>query len=188
MKKLKHSNVVKFLGSKDLGAFTYIALELCSGSLADVIRANPNGLINGDLVQMMMDLVLGFGYLVDSGVHHGDIKPHNILVDANGLHKFADFGLSQMFEAGINVDGPTGTPEYSHPFVYELLCWARLHPGSDRPHRSYPPTVDLWSLAATFYHAANGTRPFVSLSTQTMFKVRCVSLIDLELVFHYNHF
>ena len=77
---------------------------------------------------------------------HRDIKPHNVLVDAEGRVKVTDFGIaragtSQMTEAGSIV----GTAQYLSPEQ------AR---GTDVDQRS-----DLYSLGIVLYELLTGTRP-----------------------------
>ena len=78
---------------------------------------------------------------------HRDIKPHNVLVDADGRVKVTDFGIaragaSQMTEAGSIV----GTAQYLSPEQ------AR---GTDVDQRS-----DLYSLGIVLYELLTGTLPF----------------------------
>jgi beta-lactam-binding protein with PASTA domain len=81
------------------------------------------------------------------GIVHRDIKPHNVLVDAEGRVKVTDFGIaragtSQMTEAGSIV----GTAQYLSPEQ------AR---GTGVDQRS-----DLYSLGIVLYELLTGTLPF----------------------------
>lgn len=169
---LKHPNVVELIETKKERGYTFMAMELSSGSLHDAIKTNKNGLPEYELVKLMMDIVLGFGYLVDQQVYHGDIKPHNILIDSKGNYKMADFGLSKIVQNGQELFEIGGSREYCHPILFELLCWKRLHPGTKRPDgQTWPATVDIWSLAVTLFESANGSKPFVAKSPEKLYQV-----------------
>src|SRR5262249_32949315 len=81
------------------------------------------------------------------GLVHRDIKPHNILVDAEGRLKVTDFGIarsgpSQMTEAGSII----GTAQYLSPEQ------ARGAPVDQRS--------DLYSVGIVLYELLTGAVPF----------------------------
>lgn len=95
--KLQHANVVKLIYTKMERNFAYMILELCLGSLRNVIRGERDGLADYEMVKLLTDTTHGFDYLVERRVYHGDIKPENVLMDTNGNYKFADFGFYRRF-------------------------------------------------------------------------------------------
>lgn len=79
----------------------------------------------------------------ERGVPHRDVKPENILVQADGTGKLADFGVVVHAEApGV----PAGTPAYMSP---EL--WTH--------HRAGPP-ADLYAAACVLFEAVRGRPPY----------------------------
>lgn len=82
------------------------------------------------------------------GVVHRDVKPANVMVDADGRAKLTDFGVAtlrdqpQLTAAGQVI----GSPAYMAP---EQARDGTASPGSD-----------LWSLGATLYFAVEGHPPF----------------------------
>jgi serine/threonine protein kinase len=81
-----------------------------------------------------------------AGVLHRDIKPENIILTANG-GKIADFGIARVPDSTLTRDGGLlGTPAYSAP---ECIKRGEFSPKSDQ-----------FSMAATFYEALSGHRPF----------------------------
>jgi len=81
------------------------------------------------------------------GVVHRDVKPANIMVEAGDRVKLTDFGIAHgLDDPRLTRSGVMGTQAYLAP---ELFEGAQI-----------TPAVDMWSLGATLYHAAEGTGAF----------------------------
>lgn len=88
------------------------------------------------------------------GVHHRDVNPANILIDADGRARLADFGISTLGELDT---GTTTASAFSPPYASP----ERLEGRSDvDPVRS-----DIYSLAATTWAAIDGEAPFGTSTT-----------------------
>lgn len=177
LRMLDHVNVVKFFGSKPCGlkrGYTLMALELCSRSLHDHLhRSYPQGLPEFEIVQLISDFLHGYSHLIDRGVLHGDIKSANILVDLQGNYKIADFGLAQHMPENGKLSQISGSYDHCHPVIFEQLYWRIIHPQTSRPNnRMWPASIDIWSIAVTFFEAATGSLPFVADTTLMMYWVR----------------
>src|SRR5207249_6730509 len=69
-------------------------------------------------VQLMAKLARTVHYAHERGILHRDIKPGNILLDAEGEPHLTDFGLARLIEAESTVTRTTeslGTPSYMSP-------------------------------------------------------------------------
>lgn len=94
------------------------------------------------------ELLLAIGHLHKRGIIYRDLKPENVLIDADGHVKLGDFGLAK---AGIwhPWEGATsmcGTPEYMAP---EVLQQAGHGLG-----------VDYWGLGMLVYEMMTGLPPW----------------------------
>ena len=92
------------------------------------------------LRQHFRECISGLFYLHNVvKVVHLDIKPENILVDKDGVSKFADFGVSRFFDKKTEwLSSVSGTRTYHAP---ESFTQTRFR---GRP-------LDIWALGVTFY-------------------------------------
>jgi O-acetyl-ADP-ribose deacetylase (regulator of RNase III) len=113
--------------------------------------ADQGGRLREDMALPWMRQVCG-GMVAaeDQGVIHRDLKPTNILIDAQGHARVADFGLARGPEppSDLSHTGDVmGTPYYMAPEQAE-------------DPRSVDIRADIYSFGATFYHALTGRPPF----------------------------
>jgi len=86
--------------------------------------------------ELLRQMLEGLHYLHHRGILHRDIKGSNILLDADGQLKLADFGLARLYHkhrANLDYTNRVITLWYRPP---ELLLGAT----------AYGPAVDIWSI------------------------------------------
>jgi eukaryotic-like serine/threonine-protein kinase len=144
---LSHPNIVSIYDRGEAEGTYYIAMEYLDGrSLKELILSRGPAPLNV-AIEYVRQILSALRFAHRHGIVHRDIKPHNVLVDADGRVKVTDFGIaragaSQMTEAGSIV----GTAQYLSPEQ------AR---GTNVDQRS-----DLYSLGIVFYELITGTLPF----------------------------
>merc|ERR1712137_1089482 len=136
LKKLKHENIVKYLGYSKTKEFLNIVLEYVeNGSLASIVKsigAFPESLVRVYITQVLQGLL----YLHEQGVVHRDIKGANILSTKKGHVKLADFGVAQeQISAQEEINSVVGTPYWMAPEIIELA--------------GASPLSDIWSVGCT---------------------------------------
>ena len=86
------------------------------------------------------------------GVIHGDVKPANMLITADGKVKLMDFGMARVAKRDAGDSPLLGTPAYWCP---EQIM------GRPQDARS-----DIFSLGVVLYEMVTGTKPFAADSLQ----------------------
>jgi serine/threonine-protein kinase len=148
---LSHPNIVSIYDRGEAEGTYYIAMEYLDGrSLKELVVAR-GPLPIGDAIQFTRQVLGALRFAHRKGVVHRDIKPHNVMADADGRLKVTDFGIaragvSQMTEAGSII----GTAQYLSPEQ------AR---GAGVDQRS-----DLYSVGIVLYELLTGEVPFTGES------------------------
>ncbi|XP_078672960.1 uncharacterized protein LOC144912063 [Branchiostoma floridae x Branchiostoma belcheri] len=133
MRKLRHKNIVEFLGSAlqmapNGSARFVMVLELCKSTLREVFFKNPQncpgkqkrysaeqGTALNYASKMAAQLADGLRYIHGCGYVHRDLKLENVLVTADDVVKLCDVGLTKAVE---KVTGTLcGTILYAAPEV-----------------------------------------------------------------------
>jgi len=128
---LSHPNIVSIYDRGEAEGTYYIAMEYLDGrSLKELIISRGPAPLNV-AIEYVRQILSALRFAHRHGIVHRDIKPHNVLVDAEGRVKVTDFGIaragaSQMTEAGSIV----GTAQYLSP---EQAREARGRPAARPP-------------------------------------------------------
>jgi hypothetical protein len=115
-----HPNIATMHDVVSRAGSSLIVAEYVDGpSLAE--RVEDGGPLPVDELFGVLDGILsGLEAVHDRDVVHGDLKPANVLIDAAGTPKIADFGTSRLADGGTRHAGnggpaPEGTPAYMAP-------------------------------------------------------------------------
>jgi serine/threonine-protein kinase len=150
--RLSHPNTVRVYdaGEDRVGdrEVSYIVMEYVPGGDFKGLIDRTGPLPEVTLGRLGADVVSGLAHAHEQGIIHRDVKPRNILLDAHGNPKLADFGIARAFDSTHETHPGSylGTAAYSSP---EQLKGERVTTRSD-----------VYSFGATLYHAAVGRRPF----------------------------
>ena len=149
-----HPKLCLFLGASVKEPLTLVN-ELMSGSVRSLLDqgyGEPHAVQLARLpwrrrVEILLDAALGMAFLhnCDPPVVHRDLKADNLLVDAHGNAKVADFGLSRTIE-GNTLKGDYGTPGFKAPEMYN----------ESKAAKGYSLPVDVFAFGMIAYELLSG--------------------------------
>jgi serine/threonine protein kinase len=148
LSELNHPNIVKTYeyGLTNLGE-QYIVMELIDGPGLNFLIETRSDRLNGARVDLLIQAAEALDYMHKRGYLHRDICPRNMMVTADGVLKYIDFGLAIPYRPEFCKPGNrTGTPSYLAPEVIRRV---------PTDHR-----VDLFALGVTAYEVFTGTLPW----------------------------
>jgi serine/threonine protein kinase len=149
MKKLDHPNIIKLFEIIDdpNDSKLYLITEFVkNGSLAARIRKRD--LTENQMRHIFRELITALEYCHKvPKICHRDIKPDNILIDADGSTKLADFGVSLLLPEDGEIKSNAGSEKFFSPEA----CLGSTYKGR---------LNDLWACGVTLYMMATGEFPF----------------------------
>jgi len=114
---LSHPNIVKIFDFGKEGGICFLVMEYVEG--CTLRRAMEEGPLTRKRVSSIFPQILeALAYAHSCGVVHRDVKPENILLDAEGRARIADFGLAKWKRPGATLTktgARMGTPRYMAP-------------------------------------------------------------------------
>jgi eukaryotic-like serine/threonine-protein kinase len=146
--KLSHPNVVAVIDAGEDGGHPYIVFEYVEGETLKQ-RINRIGALDPqEALAYAIEVARGLTVAHNRNMVHRDIKPQNVLIDAEGRAKLTDFGISRQLEQ----DGMTATGRVLGTTDYVAPEQAMGHPVDQRS--------DVYSLGVVLYEMLVGQVPF----------------------------
>jgi serine/threonine-protein kinase len=146
--KLSHPNVVAVIDAGEDGGHPYIVFEYVEGETLKQ-RINRLGALDPqEALAYAIEIARGLTVAHNRKMVHRDIKPQNVLIDAEGRAKLTDFGISRQLEQ----DGMTATGRVLGTTDYVAPEQAMGHPVDQRS--------DVYSLGVVLYEMLIGQVPF----------------------------
>lgn len=125
----------------------YIFMEPMEADLHQIIRSGQT-LTNEHVQYFVYQILRGMKYIHSASVIHRDLKPGNLLVNADCELKICDFGLSRGFESQPDEHTP-------HLTEYVATRWYRA-PEIMLVFRRYDTSIDVWSIGCIFAELITG--------------------------------
>jgi serine/threonine-protein kinase len=147
MATLNHTNIIHIYQFDEYDERPYIVMELADNGSLDS-RIEQEGMVSELLVlDVGAKVASALSTALKHNLLHRDIKPGNILFNAEGEPKLVDFGLAKQVEEEEEYGSAVwGTPYYVAPEKIR------------REAETFQ--SDMYSLGGTLYHALTGHVPF----------------------------
>ena len=151
---LNHPNVCTVFGIDDSEGLVLIVMEYLTGQpFSTLIAAGP--VPTSGTIDLARQIAAGMTAAYAAGIVHGDLKPANIFLTADGVVKILDFGVATRLHADVSNEGTAslcdddcqsflGTPAYMSP------------ERADGGHAS--PAGDVFAFGLILYELLTGRR------------------------------
>jgi eukaryotic-like serine/threonine-protein kinase len=145
-RRITHRNVVRTHDLGESDGVPFLTMEYVQGSSLASVIASRGALSPPAVLSIAKQLLRGLDVAHEQGVIHGDLKPQNLLIGANGVLKVTDFGIARLIRGAVPererraaqaaeasllaqlAGAVTGTPQYMAP---EQLIGGPASPRSD---------------------------------------------------------
>ncbi|KAJ9510752.1 hypothetical protein QJQ45_027611 [Haematococcus lacustris] len=164
MRQMKHNNIVMLSEVIDdpAGSKLLLVMEFMEGGpvLTREALEKREKLPESLALAYFRDMIKALDYLHSHKVVHGDLKPENVLMAANGEVKLSDFGCSKIFATGNEyLERCNGTPAFLAPEMMKPNTRYRGRP------------TDVYALGACLYTLVFGRIPFSAPNLYKLFQV-----------------
>ena len=173
--QLSHAHIVPIYDVGEREGIAYFVMALVTGgNLAALLAREPRQPID-EVRRLLCEIADALAYAHLRGVIHRDVKPDNVLLDADsGRAIVTDFGIARAIEAGtrLTITGNAlGTPQYMSP---EQAVGEREIDGRS----------DIYSLGVVAYQMLTGRLPFTGGNTMALLlkhvNERPLPIVDLR--------
>ncbi|KAH9624282.1 hypothetical protein KSS87_004140 [Heliosperma pusillum] len=118
MRKVRHKNVVQFIGACTKPPSLCIVTEFMSGgSIYDYLHKHKGIFKLPSVLKVAIDISKGMNYLHQNNIIHRDLKAANLLMDENEVVKVADFGVARVKSQSGVMTAETGTYRWMAPEI-----------------------------------------------------------------------
>ena len=149
-RQVTHKNVIRIFDLGQADGVKFITMEFVEGQDLRSLLLERGKLPPEQAARIMLQICRALDAAHSEGVIHRDLKPQNIMLDANGRIYVMDFGIARSaYLPGMTQTGAlVGTPEYMSP---EQARGEKLTQQSD-----------IFSLGVIFYELLTGKPPYHS--------------------------
>jgi len=153
--RLTHERIVRTHNVFNEGGNYHIVMEYMPGGSLEEHLCERGPLLAADAVRIAAEVCEGLGYAHERGVVHCDLKPANILFDAQGHAKIADFGIAHVSDEML-------TRTWMTPAGFVAGTLPYMSPEQADGVRD-DPRIDIYALGAVLYRMLTG-QPYLEFN------------------------
>lgn len=151
--RLRHPNIVRISDVFEENGTAYYVMDFCEGgSLSELLKLHPNGIGEPLALMYIRQVASALEHVHAMKMNHLDIKPANILLDAQGNAVLIDFGLAKQYDVTTGNQTSTTPVGISHGY-------APIEQYKQGGVSEFSPATDIYSLGATLYKLITGQTP-----------------------------
>ncbi len=150
-RQITHPNVCRIFDVGEVDDRHFISMEFVEGEdLASLLR-RIGRLPKDKALSIAIEICHGLEAAHERQIVHGDLKPSNLMIDAQGCAKIMDFGLANFTRRSAHPAEVAGTPDYMAP----------------EQRRGEPSSVqtDMYALGLVLYELFTGRRAIRDLES-----------------------
>lgn len=147
---LSHPNIVNIFDVGQEGNIHYIVMELVEGKTLNELIREEGPLPYTRVIELTKQIAAALSVAHKNHLIHRDVKPHNVMLTADGTAKITDFGIAKAINSSTLADtiggGVMGSVHYFSP---------------EQARGGYvDEKSDIYSLGIVMYEMLTGRVPF----------------------------
>jgi eukaryotic-like serine/threonine-protein kinase len=146
--QLAHPNIVTVIDRGEQDGRQFIVFEYVDGMNLKELMVQDGPVTPREAIELALQVARGLSFAHENGLVHRDVKPQNVLLDADGRAKVTDFGIAHA----VDVDGMTITGTVMGTSNYIAPEQARGQAVDEQ--------TDVYSLGCVLYELLTGEVPF----------------------------
>ncbi len=147
---LSHSNIVNIFDVGQEGNIHYIVMELVTGNTLSEMIKEEGPFLYQKVIELTKQIAAALSEAHRNNLIHRDVKPHNVMLTADGTAKITDFGIAKAINSSTIADTMNGGIMGSvHYFSPEQARGGYVDEKSD-----------IYSLGIVMYEMLTGRVPF----------------------------